>query len=74
VIVRVGSRWLFGRDVVCSGQWAAVDDFDELMLGPSIFVVIEASPEGSKSTFNLACVSWCCRVSAEQAIPVIAAP
>jgi hypothetical protein len=53
VIVRVGSRWLFGRDVVCSGQWAAVDDFDELMLGPSIFVVIEASPEGSKSTFNL---------------------
>jgi hypothetical protein len=53
VVVRVGSRRLFGRDFVCSGQWTAVDDFHELMLRPSIFVVIEASPEGSQSTLNL---------------------
>jgi hypothetical protein len=57
VVVRVRSRWFFGRNVICGGQWAAVDDFDELMLRPSIFVVIETSPEGSKSTLDLVYIS-----------------
>jgi hypothetical protein len=57
MVVGCGSRRLFGRDVVCSGQRAAVDDFDELVLSPSVFVVIETAPKGSKSSLNLACVS-----------------
>jgi hypothetical protein len=57
VVVRVRSRRFFGRNIICGGQWAAVDDFDELMLRPSIFVVIETSPEGSKSTLDLVYIS-----------------
>jgi hypothetical protein len=57
VVVRVRSRRLFGGDIVCSGQWATVDNFDELMLSPSIFVIVETSPKGSESALNLACVS-----------------
>jgi hypothetical protein len=53
VVVRVRSRRLFGGDIVCSGQWATVDNFDELMLSPSIFVIVETSPKGSESALNL---------------------
>lgn len=57
VVVRGDSGRLFGRDVICCGQRAAVDDLDELVLSPSIFVVIETPPEGSESSLNLSRVS-----------------
>jgi hypothetical protein len=42
-----GARWLFGRYLVGGGQFLAVDNGDDLVLGPCVFVVVKAFPEGS---------------------------
>jgi hypothetical protein len=51
---------LFGRDLVCGGQWTAVYDSNELVFCPSVLVVIETLPKWSKSTFNLFQCELCC--------------
>jgi hypothetical protein len=46
-------RGLFWGDVVCSGEGPAVDNGHELVLGPGVFVVVEALPEGREAALNL---------------------
>jgi hypothetical protein len=46
-------RRLFWRDVIGRGEGAAVDDGHELVFCPSVFVVVEALPEGCESSLNL---------------------
>jgi hypothetical protein len=60
------ARRFFWGNVVGSGQRAAVDDGHELVFGPSVFVVVEALPEGGEPSLNLPGVrfvvaqsAWC---------------
>jgi len=49
---------LFGWYLVWSREGSSVDDGYELVLCPGVFVVVEALPERSQSSLDLACVRF----------------
>lgn len=47
------SRWLLWGDLIGSGKGFALDDGDDLVFGPSVFMIVETLPERCQSTFDL---------------------
>lgn len=66
------SRRFFWWDMIRSWEWETIDDCNELMFGPSVFVIVEPLPERGKSSLDLACVRVVVRTVSTVHVPGVA--